>query len=137
MDIFGWVSKIIKPAADIIDDLHTSEEEKLTAKGHILALQNALTEKLLAYETALMELRTRVITAEANGQSFLQRNWRPITMLTFLVLIVADTFGWTTFRLAPDAWELLKMGIGGYVLGRSGEKMLPGIVEALKHRKDK
>lgn len=34
-------------------------------------------------------------------------NWRPITMLTFLVLVVCDSFGPLKFRLADEAWTLL------------------------------
>ncbi|WP_315981904.1 hypothetical protein [Aliamphritea spongicola] len=33
-------------------------------------------------------------------------------MLTFLTLVVADTFGLTTFRLASEAWSLLQIGLG-------------------------
>ena len=29
-------------------------------------------------------------------------------------------------------WSIVEIGIGGYVIGRSAEKVLPGIVEAAK-----
>jgi hypothetical protein len=48
-------------------------------------------------------------------------------MLTFLALVVADTFGLTEFRLADQAWTLLQIGLGGYVVGRSAEKIAPHI----------
>ena len=44
-------------------------------------------------------------------------------MLTFLALVVGDTFGLLATPLRDEAWELLKLGLGGYVLGRSGEKI--------------
>jgi len=62
--------------------------------------------------------------AEAQGGSWLQRSWRPITMLTFLVLVVTDALGLLPFRLAGEAWTLLQLGLGGYVVGRSGEKIM-------------
>lgn len=69
----------------------------------------------------------RIIEAEAKGQSWLQRNWRPITMLTFLVLVVCDSFGFLKFRLSNEAWILLQIGLGGYVVGRTGEKIVEKI----------
>jgi len=60
---------------------------------------------------------------EAKGQSRLQRNWRLITMLTFLILVVCDSFGMLAFRLSDEAWLLLQIGLGGYVVERTGEKI--------------
>jgi hypothetical protein len=55
----------------------------------------------------------------------MQHNWRPITMLTFLVLIICDSFDLLAFRLADQAWTLLQIRLGGYVIGRSAEKIAP------------
>ncbi len=132
MDVFGFIGSIFKPAADLVDNLHTSEEERLNIKSQMFAIQSQLTGKMMDYEAKLVESKTKIITAEANGASWLQRNWRPITMLTFLVLVVADTFGLTTFRLADQAWSLLQLGLGGYVVGRSAEKIVPKITEVMR-----
>ena len=48
-------------------------------------------------------------------------------MLSFLGLVVADAFGLLAFRLADQAWLLLQIGLGGYVVGRSVEKISPQI----------
>ena len=53
-------------------------------------------------------------------------------MLTFLGLVIADTFGFTTFRLASEAWSLLQLGLGGYVVGRSAEKIIPKITDIMR-----
>jgi hypothetical protein len=34
--------------------------------------------------------------------------------------------------IPPDMWDLLKLGVGGYVMGRSAEKVAPGIISAFK-----
>ncbi|MHA1920789.1 MAG: 3TM-type holin, partial [Promethearchaeota archaeon] len=73
--------------------------------------------------------KSAIIIAEAKGQSWIQRNWRPITMLTFLVLIICDCFGLLTFRLSNEAWGLLKIGLSGYIIGRSAEKLAPSIMK--------
>jgi len=46
--------------------------------------------------------------------------------------VVFDSFGLLAFRLADQAWTLLQIGLGGYVVGRSAEKIAPKIAESLK-----
>lgn len=127
--ITSLVSSIFQPAADLIDEIHTSDEEKLKIKARLFEMQNIMAEKVMSYEAKLIEQKSEIIKSEANGSSWLQRNWRPITMLSFLVLVVADTFGMTEFRLSEEAWTLLQLGLGGYVVGRSAEKIMPKIIE--------
>lgn len=79
-----------------------------------------------------------IIIAEAQGGGFLQRNWRPITMLTFLALVVSHFFGFEsatfTARDSEQLFSLINLGLGGYVIGRTVEKVAPGVVDALKKR---
>ncbi len=128
--VMTLISSVFEPAAKLIDELHTSEEERIDAKTRMLASQTALTMKVLDYEAQLAQMKSSIVLAEAQGKSWLQRNWRPITMMTFLVLVVMDSFGFLPFRLAGDAWTLLQIGLGGYVAGRSGEK----IMNSMKHK---
>lgn len=134
LPIWSFLSTLIDPLARLVDEVHTSEEERALIKNEMIKLQNSVTTQLLTYEKQLLEAQSSVIKAEAQGQSWLQRSWRPITMLTFLVLVVADTMGWTEFRLAEEAWTLLQIGLGGYVIGRSAEKVAPQISQAIKTR---
>jgi hypothetical protein len=124
MKLFSFISEIFAPAAKLIDDIHTSDEEKLKLANALKQLENELHTKVIEYETKILDSKTKVITAEATGESWMQRNWRPITMLTFLVLVVCDSFGLLAFRLADEAWTLLQIGLGGYVTGRSAEKIV-------------
>jgi len=126
------IRELFTPAADLIDSLHTSEEEKLEAKRKMIDAQTAISLELLGYEARLMESKHDVIMSEAQGQSFLQRNWRPITMLTFLILVVLDSFGLLSNPLAPEAWVLLQLGLGGYVVGRTAEKIVPNILSTIR-----
>ncbi len=132
MSIWKLLTGFVEPVTDLIDNLHTSDEERLEVKTRLFAMQSAMATKVMDYEARLIEAKTKVITAEAQGASWLQRNWRPITMLTFLGLVVADTFGLTTFRLASEAWTLLQIGLGGYVVGRSAEKIVPKVTDAMR-----
>lgn len=137
MSILGFLGGLVGPAKDLVDELHTSDEEKLTLKAEITKIENQFAGKLLEYHTKLLDAQSTIITAEANGQSTLQRIWRPLSMLVFLFLIVADSFGWLHFRLNDEAWGLFKIGLGGYVIGRSGEKVwkdTPKVIDAVKGR---
>ena len=132
MNVLSLIGQIFKPAMDMIDNVHTSTEEKLIQKAQLLELQTTFLTEALEYETEQLKSKTAIIMAEAQSASWLARSWRPITMLTFLVLVVADSFGWLPFRLASQAWTLLQIGLGGYVVGRSAEKVTGGITRALK-----
>jgi hypothetical protein len=83
------------------------------------------------YEQSLLDGQQKIIAAEATSGNWLTSSWRPITMLTFLALVVCDSFGWLHSPLAPQAWTLLQVGIGGYTVGRSVEKVALPIVKAL------
>ena len=133
MGVLSFISSIISPITNLIGKVVTKEEDRLKVKAAIAKLENEMVAKLLEYEAKLIEVQSKVIVSESQGAGWLQRSWRPITMLTFLGLVVSDTFGLTTFRLAPQAWTLLQIGLGGYVIGRSAEKVLPRL-SSLKNK---
>ena len=132
MPILAFLQAAIQPVASLIDDLHTSDEEKESLRLSFYKLQFGIFEKTMEYENKLLEAKSNIVVAEAQGGSWLQRSWRPITMLVFLALVVADSFGWLASPLADEAWTLLQIGLGGYVVGRSVEKISPKISDALK-----
>jgi hypothetical protein len=77
-----------------------------------------------------------IVKAEAQSGTWLTAAWRPLTMLVFVALIVARVFGLTSEHVSEaeyaELWELVKLGLGGYVIGRSAEKVVPAIVQTLK-----
>lgn len=132
MNFLGFLGQIFTPLTNLIDNLHTSDEERLLIKERMFKIQTDMAAKAMEYETQLLKSKASIITAEAQGQSWLQRSWRPITMLTFLVLVVCDSFGLLAFRLSGEAWTLLQIGLGGYVVGRSAEKIAPKVTEMMR-----
>lgn len=87
-------------------------------------------------ELAELAGRAEIVKAEAASEHWLAANWRPILMLTFGALIVARWFGWAAPNLSEaeylKLWSIVELGIGGYVIGRSAEKVLPAVAGALK-----
>tara|TARA_R110000744_G_scaffold85683_12_gene167444 strand:+ start:96 stop:494 length:399 start_codon:yes stop_codon:yes gene_type:complete len=132
MSFLSFLSDAVSPITTLIDELHTSDEEKGTLQLQFQKVTNEITGKVIALESQLLESKTSIIVAEAKSQSWIARNWRPITMLTFLFLVVMDSFGLLANPLAPQAWTLLQIGLGGYVVGRSAEKVAPLVMAGKK-----
>ena len=124
--MLGW-GEAVKGVTDLVGQF---VEDKDKANE----LETAIKNKLINLEQEVVKAQRDTIVAEANSQSFIARNWRPIMMLTFVFIIAnnyilfpyVQLFGGTALELKiPDAmWGLLKIGVGGYVMGRSGEKMV-------------
>ena len=91
---------------------------KLKSEMAIAAMNGELKE---------LEAQVSIITTEAQG-NWLQRSWRPLTMVWFSILLGMYWFGFAPDYLIDNPatvdqlFGLLKLGIGGYVLGRSVEK---------------
>ena len=131
----GGITSLFKTAGGIVDNLHTSDEERLTLKNAFAELQGSVMSEVLDYQKSLNDAQASIITAEAQGKSWIQRNWRPLTMLTFVAIVVMRWFGLTV--AVPEAVEvelmsLISIGLGGYVAGRSVEKVTEIASGALK-----
>jgi hypothetical protein len=113
----------------LIDRLWPSPEDAAKAKLQLfeMAQKGELTE---------LSARAAIIKQEAASESWLAASWRPITMLTFTSLIVARWFGIAAPNLSVEEylklWDIVQLGLGGYVMGRSAEKVLPTIANILK-----
>ena len=130
MNILDLVSNIFKPAAELIDNLHTSEEERLQQKANLLNVQAAAIQAALDYEKEALESRAKIVNSEAKSEHKITATWRPIVMLCFCGLAVGDALGVLPNPLAKEAWTLLQIGLGGYVIGRSSEKVVKTIKES-------
>jgi hypothetical protein len=131
------VGKIIDTVTHTIDKAVTDKDLKNKLQTEIVLTLSQLDYAEIEKE---IEAKARIITAEAQGHSWLQRNWRPILMLVFVFIIawnyaIVPIFSCFFTKLKPavippDMWQLLKLGVGGYIVGRSGEKivsMLKGV----------
>ncbi len=118
------IGQIIGQALEVIDKM-VADKDLATKLKHDFEVQ-VLNQDFSSLQKEI-ESQAKIITAEAEGKSWLQRNWRPILMLTFTYVvahnyIIAPLFSLPHLELPPDMWELLKLGIGGYIIGRSVEK---------------
>ena len=124
---------LIPVIGDLIGKLFPDPKMAAEAKLKLFELQQA--GQLKELDGAI-----QIITAEANG-NWLQRSWRPVMMMVFTSLIVARWFGWTAPNLTVEEynhlWSIVELGIGGYVIGRSVEKSIPSVTNAIVAAKAK
>jgi len=115
----------------VVGNLFPDPEQKAKAEQEVLV-------QLMQHQQQIETAAASIIQAEAASSHWLAANWRPITMLVFLGLIVARWFGWAAPNLAEaeyiKLWSIVEFGLGGYVVGRSVEKIAPGIADAIKRR---
>jgi len=137
----GWsdiVSGIFKPVSDVIEHVLPSGDAKIQLQQKILEAQMAAAEQTMDYERQLLDSQSKVILAEAQGSSWLQRNWRPLMMVFFAGLIGARWFGFSAPNMteaeAMELWAIVKIGISGYIIGRSVEQTAPHIANAFNSK---
>ena len=127
----SWLKTLFtKEATSLVDSIgnafdknFTNEEERIKAKTELLAMVNDFILKVA-------EVKAEVLKVELSG-NWLQRSWRPIIMLSFGFIVIyryfiAPTFNLPLAELPTNFWDLLELGLGGYVIGRSAEKILQG-----------
>ena len=108
------LSGLVSEISSVVDTLAVSSKEKKQIEADLVAA-------IARQEEALSQ--SSIIQAEAQG-NWLQRSWRPIIMLVFATIVLIGTF--FDLPILSDTsrfWDLLEIGIGGYVIGRSAEKI--------------
>ena len=131
---FDPVSAAFDVGGKLIDRLWPDPAQRDQAKLKLMELQQSGALAQLAAETELSKGAADIIKTEAAG-GFLASSWRPITMLVFVALITARWFGFAAPNLQEaeylKLWDIVQLGLGGYVIGRSVEKIMPSIADVL------
>ncbi len=124
------VEKVIGVVDQAVPDKDLKEKLKAEIESKLLELDYSVLEKEI-------DARAKIIVAEATGHSWLQRNWRPILMLTVVAIIANNyiiypylslfTDKAVILELPSELFTLMTIGVGGYIVGRSGEKIVKSI----------
>ena len=118
----GGAADLVKGVGDVVDNLHTSKEEKLAAQHKI--------KKLVAsYEVEMEKNITDRWKADMNSDSWLSKNVRPMILIflvvstVLMIFIDAGTIQFTVEQKWTDLLQLVLITvIGAYFGGRSFEK---------------
>ena len=116
-------TELVKGVGGVIDNLHTSEEEKLAAEQKVKEL-------IASYETQMEKEISSRWNADMKSDSWLSKNVRPLVLVFLVVSTVLMIFvdaGAIKFEV-KDTWvDLLQLVlitvIGAYFGGRSLEKV--------------
>jgi len=110
----------------ILDKIFPDPIKKAEVQGQVMA-------ELMKVDAQTFEAQIKPLLAELGG-NWLQRSWRPILMLSIVAIVVNNyilypyfsLFGvQTTILELPDKlWTLMEIGVGGYIVGRSAEKVI-------------
>ena len=118
----GGAAELVKGVGGVIDNLHTSKEEKLAAEAKI--------KELIANHQAKMEQNiTDRWSADMNSDSWLSKNVRPLILIflvvstVLMIFIDAGTINFTVEAKWTDLLQLVLITvIGAYFGGRTMEK---------------
>ena len=119
----GGAKDLVEGVGGVIDNLHTSKEEKLEAK-------QKMKELVSNYEVEMEKTITERWKVDMNSDSWLSKNIRPMVLIFLVistVLIIFIDAGVVKFEV-KDTWvDLLQLVlitvIGAYFGGRSLEKV--------------
>ena len=118
----GGAADLVKGVGGVIDNLHTSKEEKLAAEAKIKEL-------IADYETKMEANITDRWKADMNSDSWLSKNVRPMILIflvvstVLMIFIDAGTIQFTVEEKWTDLLQLVLITvIGAYFGGRSFEK---------------
>ena len=119
----GGAADLIKNVGGVIDNLHTSKEEKLAAELKIK-------DMIMGYEAEMQKQVTERWKVDMNSDSWLSKNIRPLVLVFLVVATVLLIFidaGTITFKVEDKWTDLLQLVlitvIGAYFGGRSLEKV--------------
>ncbi len=126
IQLLGAASPLISAMFKTVDKVVDSKEEKEKIKAKIQ-------EQVISGEMKELQSAANIILAETKSESWLARSWRPLLMMV-AIIIIANNYLFVPYANAflgvgielelPDAlWTLLTIGVGGYTLGRSSEKV--------------
>ena len=113
--------------APMVKTLFSTIDKTIDNKADAEKMKQNIQQQLISGQLKELEAQASIITAEAKG-GWLQRNWRPILMLVFAGLVVAHWFGFTAPNIPESVQNsllnIVLVGMGGYIVGRSGEKIM-------------
>ena len=119
----GGAADLVKGIGGVVDDLHTSKEEKLEAERKIKEL-------IANYEVEMEKNITSRWEADLKSDSWLSKNVRPMVLIFLIVctmLLIFIDAGALKFNVKGSYVDLLQLVlitvIGAYFGGRSLEKV--------------
>jgi hypothetical protein len=126
LNLLGAIGPIAKIALGVVDKAVEDKDLKERLKSEI-------SQQLLNNDNKELQEAASIIKTEAGSKHWLTATWRPALMWICIIVIFNNyilmpfanlLFGSSLTLDIPDPmWNLLTIGVGGYIAGRSGEKI--------------
>lgn len=126
---------VIQILSQLAPAIFETIDKSIPDKDLALKLKHELSTQMASTDGEIAKAATSIVIAEAQGESWLQRTWRPLLMVWFSILIGAYWFGFVPanmpIEIVDKLFTLVQIGVGGYVVGRSGEKIAATVAPML------
>jgi hypothetical protein len=144
LGITSLISGLADPVSNIINKFISKKEDQMLAQAELDKITSSFKEKILDNQKSMLEAQRDLITTEMQG-SAMQRNWRP-ALMWIIIFVIANNYLLAPFlnhivtligganilpilELPDKLFNLMTIGLGGYVVGRSAEKIIPKLKE--------
>jgi hypothetical protein len=146
MGLLSIIGDLFKPAADLVDNVHTSSEEKLQLRNALAKIEADVTVKTMELEGKLFELQGKLAesvasqaVAEANSESWLVRNYRAMIITSMFALIICQSFGLLKMDLPEVFWQIFAASFGvmsvAPSIAKAGNGILKDVINAVIKKK--
>jgi len=144
LGVTSIISGLAGPISSIINKFISKKEDQLLAQAELDKITSSFKEKILENQKSILEAQRDLIITEMQG-SAMQRNWRP-ALMWIIIFVIANNYLLAPFinhivtlcgginvlpilELPDKLFNLMTIGLGGYVVGRSAEKIIPKLRE--------
>jgi NAD(P)-dependent dehydrogenase (short-subunit alcohol dehydrogenase family) len=132
------IGEVVEKGLGVVDKFVEDKDQANRLKAEIKQQIEAQTHER---DITKLQAQASIIKAEATGESAEQRKWRPHLMYVIMGILVFNAaivpVGEAVFQvdiptleawqaIPPQMWQLLMIGMGGYIGGRTAEKIFRG-----------
>jgi hypothetical protein len=133
-DIIKGITSLFSSTVEQVDEWITSDEERGNIKIKLKELEFKLLEETNKLQSQYLEAQKSIVLAEIQGESWMQRNWRPILMIILVFIVfnnyvlapyITVLFAYHLPILELPQWlgDLLTYGVSGYMVMLGGQKI--------------
>lgn len=120
MSVFSWIGDLFKPVSDLVDNVHTSTEEKGILRNKLAEIEAKVATRTLELQSQIIEANSKVAIAEQQHGNLISKSWRPVCSIGSFVLL-------SLMGLGVIPWNqvlayIFGSFIGVHMGGRSWEK---------------
>lgn len=142
MSILSFIKDLFTPAAKAIDELVTSDEERMKLQVELEKVRASVAERMLEYDKQVLDLQSKLLEtasnvhiAESKSESAFTRLYRPIIITCMFLLITLNSLGLLKVQLPELFIQVFGASFGVLTLAPTATKMTTAIIDKVKGEK--